>query len=93
MSPSPVDELIQPLVVGRSQEPGCTIPKFHRVLRAHVGVECLLVCEGLDELKVVRSRCLAEQANVWTPASVRLSFTNESSSGPIWPTNWGSLST
>jgi hypothetical protein len=32
------------------------------MLRAHVGVECLQVCESLDELKVVRSRRLAEQS-------------------------------
>ena len=31
------------------------------MLRAQVGLECLQVCEGLDELKVVRGRRLAEQ--------------------------------
>jgi hypothetical protein len=31
------------------------------MLRAHVVVECLQVFEGLDELKVVRGRRLAEQ--------------------------------
>src|SRR5580658_8047203 len=30
------------------------------MLRTHVGVECLQVCEALDELEVVRSRCLTE---------------------------------
>ena len=30
------------------------------MLRTHVGVECLHVCEAFDELEVVRSRYLAE---------------------------------
>src|ERR1700733_3617943 len=30
------------------------------MLRTHVSVECLQVCEALDQLEVVRSWCLAE---------------------------------
>jgi hypothetical protein len=35
-----------------------------------VGVECLHVCEGLDELKVVRGRRLAEQGERLNPVIV-----------------------
>src|SRR6478672_9351263 len=58
---SPAHELIKPLIVRRTQERRCSRPKVHRMLRAHVVVECLQVFEGLDELKVVRGRRLAEQ--------------------------------
>jgi hypothetical protein len=56
-----VDELIEPLIVGRTQERICIRPKVHRMLRAQVDLECLQVGESLDELKVVRGRRLAEQ--------------------------------
>ena len=53
---SPVDELIEPFIVGRADGRLEIAPKVHRVLSAHVGIERLLVREDLDELKVVRGR-------------------------------------
>ena len=70
MLPSLLDELIEPLIIGRAQKSRCSIPKFHRMLRAHVRVECLLVCKGFGELKVVRSRRLAEQGERLDPGIV-----------------------
>jgi hypothetical protein len=70
MSPSPVYEVVEPFIVGRPQERRCTIPKFHRMVSTCVGVECLQVCESLDELKVVRSRGLAEQGEHLDPGIV-----------------------
>ena len=48
---SSIDELIEPLIVGRADERLEIVPEIHRVLSAHVGVECLPVCEDLDEVK------------------------------------------
>jgi hypothetical protein len=58
----PVGELIEPLIVGRADERLEIVPEIHRVLSAHMVVECLPVCEDLDELKVVRGRRLAASA-------------------------------
>ena len=70
MSRSPVDEVIEALIVGRPQERRCTTPKFHCMLRTHVGVECPQICVGFDQLKVVRSRRLAKQGEHLDPGII-----------------------
>ena len=62
-----VEELLEPLIVGRADERLEIVPEIQRVLSAHMGVECLPVCEDLDELKVVRGRRLAEQGERLDP--------------------------
>lgn len=55
-STSPIYELIEPLIIGRADKRLYGGPEINRVLLAYVGIECLDVCEDLDEMKVVRGR-------------------------------------
>ena len=68
--------------------------EIQRVLSAHVGVECLPVCEDLDELKVVRGRRLAEQGERLDPgiAGAVAHECIEHRKGLV-DGNWGSIST
>jgi hypothetical protein len=61
MSPPLVNQLIEPFVIGCPQEAVRTVPKFDSVLRTHMGIECLQVRKGIEQLKMVRRRRLAEQ--------------------------------
>src|SRR5258705_7059163 len=58
---------MEPLIVRRADKRQDGGPEIHRMLRAYVGVECLQVCEDLNELKVVRGRRLAEQGERLDP--------------------------
>src|SRR3989442_6423721 len=89
---SPVDELIEPFIVRRTDGRLEIAPKVHRVLSAHVGIERLLVREDLDELKVFVVGVQLSIANVWTPGSPVLSLTNLLSTWRAWSTNVGMIS-
>ena len=63
------------------------------MLRTQVVLECLQICEGLDELKVVRGRCLAEQGERLDAGIVQAVGHERIKQRLGLGTNWGSTST
>src|SRR5262249_42497837 len=72
---------VQPLVVRSPNKTLEGIPEFHCVWGAYVSVECPLVLEALDQLKMIGRGIPGDHYEGLDPGSLRLSRTNCSISG------------